>query len=275
MAGVTFTLDLEDHREHTTDPVRYPAVVHRVLDDLARRGVRATVFVVGEVAEQSPDLVRSVARAGHELGLHGWRHDPLTTLTPAVLAADAARGKALLEDLGEAPVTGFRAPTFSLVAGTTWAADVLADAGFSYSSSVLPARNPLFGYPEAPDRPFRWPSGLVELPCPVVRVRGTGLPYLGGTYLRVLPWPAVAAALRSAPAAALLWTYCHPYDFDAGAPFWRVEPSWWQSRLLWLNRRRMFDKVGRVLARGAAPPLAERVAAGLDLPTWSPIAEAA
>jgi polysaccharide deacetylase family protein (PEP-CTERM system associated) len=257
---VTFTLDLEDHRPSPDAPVRYPALTREVLDFLDARDVRGTFFVVGETAEASPDLVSEVAARGHEVGLHGWRHQPLTELDPDAFGADVARGKALLEDLTGEPVVGFRAPTFSLVPESRWAVDVLADAGFTYSSSILPARSPLFGDPTLPATPFRWPNGLVELPCPVVRAAGLGLPYLGGVYLRALPGPASTAARRSVGREQLLWIYCHPYDFDPDEEFWVVpDAGRLGSRLLWYNRRRTFAKIEAMLRGRAGAPLAERL----------------
>jgi peptidoglycan-N-acetylglucosamine deacetylase len=163
-APITFTLDLEDHRPHPAVEARYPAVTREILAALDERGITGTFFIVGEIAEAEPDLVREIAAAGHELGLHGWRHQVLTTMTPAVLADHVRQGKALLEELGQREVVGFRAPTFSLVAATVWATDVLLEAGYRYSSSVLPGPSPLFGFPGAPRDPFRWPNGLAELP---------------------------------------------------------------------------------------------------------------
>jgi hypothetical protein len=146
--------------------------------------------------------------------------------------------------------------------------DVIAAAGFAYSSSVLPARSPLFGDPTLPTAPFRWPNGLVELPCPVVRLGPVGLPYLGGVYLRALPGALSAAARRRLARDQLLWTYCHPYDFDPDEPYWVVpEAGRLGSRLLWYNRRRTFTKIDALLRDGAAPPLAERVATLGALPT--------
>jgi polysaccharide deacetylase family protein (PEP-CTERM system associated) len=272
-AGVTFTLDLEDHRPADAAPgsERYPALTRRVLDFLDARGVRGTFFVVGELAEREPALVRDVATRGHEIGLHGWRHVPLTELTPEQLRADVERGKAALETATGTAVEGFRAPIFSLVAGSRWAVDVLSDAGFTYSSSVLPARSPLFGDPTLPVAPFRWANGLVELPCPVVRLGPVGIPYLGGVYLRALPGPVSAAARRGPGRGQLLWTYCHPYDFDAEEPFWVVpEAGKLGSRLLWYNRRRTFRKIDALLRAGAAAPLAERVPGLGSLPTYEP-----
>ena len=60
-APVTFTLDLEDHREHAGQEVRFPQLTRQVLDFLDDRGVRGTFFVVGEIAEQQPELVYLVS----------------------------------------------------------------------------------------------------------------------------------------------------------------------------------------------------------------------
>ena len=271
-APVTFTLDLEDHREHAGQEVRFPQLTRQVLDFLDDRGVRGTFFVVGEVAQSEPDLVREVAARGHELALHGWRHVPLTELDPSTFRADVARGKALLEDLGGAPIGGFRAPTFSLVPDSRWAVDVLAEEGFTYSSSVLPAKSPLYGDPTLPTGAFRWPNGLAEMPCPVVRGGPVGLPYLGGVYMRALPGPVTAGARAAVGKGQLLWIYCHPYDFAPDEPFWVVPDAGpMGSRLLWYNRKRTFAKVERILAGRAGRPLGERLdevpAATISLPT--------
>jgi polysaccharide deacetylase family protein (PEP-CTERM system associated) len=264
---VTFTLDLEDHRPSEDYEERYPALTRSVLDFLAARDVRGTFFVVGETAERHPELVREVAARGHEVGLHGWRHVALTERGPDGLRTDVERGKALLEDLIGRAVLGFRAPIFSLVPASRWATDVLAGAGFAYSSSVLPVKSPLFGDPSLPARPFRWPNGLLELPCPVARLGPLGIPYLGGVYLRALPAVVSRAARRSFGARQLEWIYCHPYDFDAGEPFWVVpEAGRLGSRLLWYNRRGMFAKVEAALGDRAGPPLAERLGAVIAPP---------
>jgi hypothetical protein len=184
----------------------------------------------------------------------------LTELDATALRADLTRGKALLEDLTSTSVRGFRAPIFSLVASTRWAVDVIADVGFTYSSSVLPARSPLFGDPTLPTGPFRWPNGLLELPCPVARAAGLGLPYLGGVYLRAIPTSASHVARARFGRDSLQWIYCHPYDFDPDEPFWVVpEAGPLGSRLLWYNRRRTFAKVDALLRDRAGLPLAERL----------------
>jgi polysaccharide deacetylase family protein (PEP-CTERM system associated) len=258
-APITFTLDLEDHRPagRAGFEPRYPAVTRLILERLADRAVTGTFFVVGEVAEADPGLVREVAAAGHEVALHGWRHVPLTGLDADRLRADVRRGRAVLEDLTGQPVAGFRAPTFSLTAATVWATDVLAEEGFTYSSSVLPSANPLHGFPGAPADPFLWPSGLAELPAPVAGIGPAAVPYLGGTYLRLLP-ARLTSALHARADRRVPWTYVHPYDADVGERFWVVPDTGWLSPLLWVGRRGVLAKLDALLA-DAGPPLRDRV----------------
>jgi len=259
-ADITFTLDLEDHRPNDDAALRYPAVTRSILRHLAGRGIRGTFFVVGVVAQAEPALVREIADAGHEVALHGWEHIPLVEHSPRSMRDDVVRGKTFLEELIGQPVVGYRAPTFSLIEETTWATDVLADAGFLYSSSVLPTRNPLYGYPGAPGDPFLWPSGLAELPVPIAGAGRARVPYLGGTYLRLIPSAAIARAHGSGR-RRVPWTYMHPYDIDTAEPYWRVPDAGWMSPLLWVGRRGVLDKLDRLLGDGATAgePLRDRL----------------
>lgn len=273
LAPLTFTLDVEDHRPSADAwPERFPEYTRQVLAFIGERGVRGTFFVVGEVAEAHPDLVREIAAAGHEVALHAWRHVALTQVAPEDFRAGAARGKDVIEDITGRRLVGFRAPTASLVPSTAWVVDVLGELGFRYSSSVISAHNPLFGWPGAPRGVFRWPNGLVELPIPVAAIGTIGLPHLGGVYFRVLPWPVVHLARRTLERTEVPNLYCHPYDFDADEPRWAVDDVQpWAVRLLWLNRRRMFAKLGKLLRSGpVGPPLAERLDAVAGAPVFHP-----
>ena len=251
----TFTLDVEDHRPYADLPARHPGVVEDVLDRLDALGVRGTFFVVGTMAETEPALVRSIADRGHELGLHDWDHTLLDRSDPDTLRATATKGREVLGELAGTEILGYRAVAFSLTEATTWATDVLAEVGFTYSSSVLAARNPLYGYPGAPSGAFRWPSGLIELPAPLSDLGVTSVP-VGGTYLRLLPLSLLARRLQPTDVPFL---YCHPYDFDPDEPFWWEPVAGKLAPLLWVGRRRLWSKVDALLA-DAGPPLAERLA---------------
>ena len=259
--AVTFTLDVEDYTADGREP-RALDTTRRILTFLGERGVRGTFFVVGTFAEAHAGLLTEIVGAGHELALHGYHHLPLTATDPETFRREVGDIRKRIEDVAGRAVIGFRAPTFSLIPQTEWATDVLVELGFEYSSSVLPARSPLYGWPGRPRTPHRWPSGLLELPCPVATLGPVTNPYLGGIYFRVLPWPAVQFGLGRAHPDELLWAYAHPYDFDPGEPFQkRPDLGPWKSRLQWINRRRMFDRVDRLYAaRSAGAPLAERIA---------------
>ncbi|MCG8543290.1 MAG: polysaccharide deacetylase family protein [Alphaproteobacteria bacterium] len=279
MAGpprLTFTLDLEDHRPDARYPKRFPEVTRAILATIEDCGVRGTVFVVGTLAEQEPDLVRDIAAAGHEIALHSYDHRPLPEQTPEIFRAETMRGKECLEALIGAPVVGYRAPVFSLTDATLWAPQILKELGFDYSSSVLPARNPLFGFPAAPAHPFAWPNGLLELPAPVATLGLMTVPFLGGIYLRYLPLPLIERMIRAAPEEASLWTYCHPYDFDPDEPLFRMKgANWPTSMLLWFNRRGTLRKFQRLFG-GTGPtaadePFVAQIRAGRfdDVPVYS------
>src|SRR5205823_703842 len=62
-----------------------------LLEELNRRGRRATFFVLGWIAEKFPSLVREIAAEGHEIGSHGYGHHPLDFLSPEGFAADLRR----------------------------------------------------------------------------------------------------------------------------------------------------------------------------------------
>jgi polysaccharide deacetylase family protein (PEP-CTERM system associated) len=270
---VTITLDVEDLRPDQDLPERVVAMTGLVLDMLADSEVRASIFVVGELAERRPGIVQRAARDGHEIGLHSWSHVPIPTQRPEDFLADIERGRSLLQDLSGQQVTGYRAPMMSLVPASAWAVPLILEAGFTYSSSVLPGPSPLYGWPGLPRRPFRWSGGPIEFPCPMVRLGPIDLPYLGGTYLRLLPAAVRRIGLRRSAADEALWAYCHPWEFDTDEAFHPHDHiGTLASRIAWLGRSRMRRQLRRLLVEPVAPPLAEVAGnlAGCDLPVVDP-----
>jgi polysaccharide deacetylase family protein (PEP-CTERM system associated) len=267
---VTVTFDLEDSRSSPSQEPRFAAMSERFLEFIEGRGITATVFIVGELARSHPELVGRVAAGGHEVGLHGLRHLALADVGRERLESQLREGRALLEDAAGVQVRGFRAPIFSLTPSTEWAVEKIAAAGFEYSSSVLPAANPLHGWPGAPRQPCRWPGGLLELPCPVGGVGRALVPFLGGIYLRFVPGALARRFLRQLPPEAVAWSYVHPYDVDPDEPFFVMpHAGWLTSRIVHMRRaatlRCLEDRIAA--GGGAGPPLGElaRRLAGAEL----------
>jgi peptidoglycan-N-acetylglucosamine deacetylase len=255
-----FTLDLEYHRGEFSPDGRYVANTRRILEYLDRAGVRGTFFIVGRIAEAIPDLIREIARLGHEIACHSYDHTPLDREQQKTFREKTYRAKSLLEDSIGHQVIGYRPPIFSLTPVTVWATDSLAELGFRYSSSVLPVWNPLYGFPGAPLTAFCWPNGLIEIPVPVAPFLGRQIPFLGGIYLRYSPSSGVLRKAELIADWTLLWTYLHPYDFDAEEKF--VIFPWKNvlvSTLLWFNRKHTFEKLSAVLSLGVSAPLAETI----------------
>jgi polysaccharide deacetylase family protein (PEP-CTERM system associated) len=197
---------------------------HYLLRVLRAYKVRATFFVLGHVADHHPALIEAIAADGHELGIHGYAHRFVHKLTPAEFDAELARSiDALVRITGEPP-TGHRAPYFSLNAATPWAFACLERHGLVYDSSVFPVRNPLYGFPGAPRRPYRVPGHrLWELPATTVRWAGVPWPVAGGFYNRALPYALTRAALRRLNRAgepAML--YIHPWELDLDQRYTQV-----------------------------------------------------
>jgi peptidoglycan/xylan/chitin deacetylase (PgdA/CDA1 family) len=81
-----------------------------VLAALERAGARATFFVLGEAALRRPELVREIARRGHEVALHGHTHRKLHRAGPARVADELDRCAAAIRSAGVDPAPLFRAP---------------------------------------------------------------------------------------------------------------------------------------------------------------------
>jgi peptidoglycan/xylan/chitin deacetylase (PgdA/CDA1 family) len=76
----------------------------RMLDLLARNGVRATFFVVGRAAREDAAIVRRVAEAGHEIENHSWSHRHPWILSSSAARSEVRDGAAAVADVvGRAP----------------------------------------------------------------------------------------------------------------------------------------------------------------------------
>jgi peptidoglycan-N-acetylglucosamine deacetylase len=87
-----------------------PEWTPRVLDVLAREGVRATFFLIGQRARRAPEQARRIADSGHDLGNHTWSHPSLWRCGPAQTEREIADGHVAIADAAGAPPRFFRPP---------------------------------------------------------------------------------------------------------------------------------------------------------------------
>ena len=216
-----------------------------LLELFERRGVKATFFVLGWVAQRVPGLIRELADAGHEVACHGYGHNRLGQLDPERFEADLGRALDILRELSPRPVVGYRAPSFSLTRKTMWAVPVLRRHGILWDSSVFPfGAHPEYGIADAPLDPYWLDEGLLELPMSVVEVPGTRLPCPGGGYFRLYPYTVSRALIRRCNAAGRpAIFYAHPWEFDP------TQPRMPLPVLEGLKRFRHYNNLGSTLAR--------------------------
>ncbi len=231
-------------------PCRVEANVDRILAMFDGRGVKATFFTLGWIAERYPAVPRAIVDNGHELASHGYGHERASDLSPEAFRTDITRAKKLLEDIAGSAVHGYRAPSFSIGHRNLWALDELAEAGYRYSSSIYPIAHDHYGMPGAPRfpyRPERCPA-LLEVPPTTVKLAGRNLPAAGGGYFRLMPYALARWLIRRVndTEGRPCMFYFHPWEVDPGQP--RVPGASARSRFRhYVNLNRMQDKLDRLL----------------------------
>jgi polysaccharide deacetylase family protein (PEP-CTERM system associated) len=202
-------------------PTRVERNTKRLFDLFAAHETRGTFFFLGWVAERFPHLVREAAELGHEVGCHSYWHRSVYRLAPEEFRKDTKRAKEVIENAAGTEILGYRAPNFSLVKGTEWALEILADLGFSYDSSVHPIKHDIYDNPDALRFPDRIADGrLMEFPIATLAIGHRNFPVGGGGYFRILPYRYTRHGLsllnheRKRPVVF----YCHPWELDPQQP---------------------------------------------------------
>lgn len=227
--GVILSFDLERWYDATLARPFMPRRYHdeslmaqsgRLLEFLEEQRTLATFFVLGEVAETFPSLVRMIAQAGHEIACHGNTHALLGTFDAPRFEEQLRIAQDRLQTLSGQPVVGFRAPSWSVDANTAWVFDVLMRLGFRYDSSIFPMRTGMYGTSRSPKDPY-WlcheGQNILELPPAVGHWWGVPLPVAGGIYWRLLPPKLVIGTLQRGSQVHM--TYAHPWELA------RLDPS--------------------------------------------------
>jgi polysaccharide deacetylase family protein (PEP-CTERM system associated) len=214
-----FSIDLEEIFFRTSDNIprhkRVPEVMNELLAFLDTHQAKITFFTVGDIAEEYPDVIQNIVDAGHEIASHSHRHVTLDKQTPGEFEEDLVANINSLKKAGAKEVIGYRAPNFSVEQNRQWVYPILAKHGIKYSSSILPASNPLFGWKEH-GAEATTKSGILELPMTVAKFFHLEIPPSGGIYFRVLPLFWIKRAFKKTKSPIL--GYMHPYDFDYSQP---------------------------------------------------------
>lgn len=123
--------------------------IYRIIDMLSRLDIRASFFIPGVIADRYPEAVEAIAKAGHEIGLHGYLHERVDELTTEQIEESIVSGKEAIERIIGPRTMGFRSPSWEMTPETF---ELLRKHQIPYDSSMM-------GY----DHPY-WMDGLPEIP---------------------------------------------------------------------------------------------------------------
>lgn len=119
-------------------PSYLDVVVPRFLDVLEARGLKITVFIVGQdlALEKNHNAIRSIVERGHELGNHSFNHEPwLHRYSDEDIVSEISRTHALIKDVTGHECRGFRGPGYSLSDAVL---RTLVDMNYEYDASTFP-----------------------------------------------------------------------------------------------------------------------------------------
>ena len=253
-----FSVDLEDVRLGIPYGLQYKdrlaANTIAYLNWLRKHTFKCTFFTVGNVAEKYPSLINEITSEGHEIASHTLSHIPLDQHTPETFKADLSQNIELLLKAGAKSVTGFRAPTFSLTEKTKWAYRILKELNLTYSSSVLPADNPLYGWKNFGSQPRKTDEGILEIPMTVGNFGPLVIPYGGGVYFRILPEFLISLKTKTHTSVQNpLLGYFHPYDIDTEQEHF-MHPGLNNSKvynyLMYYNRHKVYNRLETLVKQG-------------------------
>jgi polysaccharide deacetylase family protein (PEP-CTERM system associated) len=190
-----------------------------ILEFLEKHNQKATFFILGWIAEQNPGMVKEIANAGHEIGLHSYGHQLLWQQSNDEFREDLLLNISILEDQLGYKVDKYRAPGFSLKRKTLWALDVLAEAGITTDASIFPTLRSHGGIPSFPENmPCLIKHNghtLKEFPINYKSFCGIRTVFTGGGYFRLWPYKSISSFTQKSP---YIISYFHPHDFDIDQP---------------------------------------------------------
>ena len=253
-----FSIDLEDIRFRMSDGLKYqervPENTHKYLEWLEKHGFKCTFFTVGDIARAYPDLIKDIVSQGHEIACHTNTHIPLNKMTPDEFKTDLSNNIESLTKAGANKIKGFRAPYFSLTKDCTWAYKTLKEFGFTYSSSVYPAKNPFYGWEEFGKQITTMEDSITEIPMTVKSFGPIKAAYAGGVYFRVLPKFLIINSFKNHyKTNTPLLGYFHPYDIDVNQEKFmhpEINDSKFYNWLMNYNRKDVFNRLENIISQG-------------------------
>ena len=130
--------------------------VDRILKILEERGIRATFFTPGWVAEQYPDKLKAIVEKGHEIAALGYHYEHMALLSEEEQESAIKKGIAAIEKVCGVTPKGFRSPEGELTLDTL---RIAKKNGLVYSSNLCDDDRPYWkdlGEDKILEIPIHW-----------------------------------------------------------------------------------------------------------------------
>ena len=178
----------------------------------------SSFFVLGEIAEKKIELFKSLIKAGHDVGSHGWNHIRPMTFSPDEFREDLNRCIDVMKEINGEKGFGYRAPCFSLDEERL---DIVEASGFSFDSSRIEFGNhPLYGsinmsnYENLSKNIYKR-GGFMEFEVTTLPIFSRNIPISGGGYIRLLPWFIMKMLITQYLKSNDLYIfYIHPFELS-------------------------------------------------------------
>lgn len=186
--------------------------LEKILKLLKKHEIRATFFTTGNFAKVNPDLVREIAKNGHEVACHGVDHFESKK-------SDIKESKKIIEGIVGVKVFGYRQPRMFEISYSE-----LKKCGYVYDSSVNPVFIPgRYNHFDLPRKPFL-KNGIIEIPTSVATGMRVPLFWLA---LHLFPKKMyLKFAKMAVKKTGYLATYFHPWEFADELKSYKVVPSY-------------------------------------------------
>lgn len=225
--------------------------LNSILDLLRKTDNKATFFTVALLARRYPELIKRIVAEGHELAWHSYSHKMVTEQTGEEFESDLKNSLDIFSSITEQKIIGFRAPYWSVNnENKAHVVRLLKKYGFIYDSSIFPFKTFQYGDDKAP----RYPNvlstynedSIYEIPPSIVECSNFRVPFSGGFYFRMLPYPFIRKGIkRTNNAGYPAIMYFHPYDMDPEQP--RIIKGFKERMIMYANQKKGKEKFEKLL----------------------------
>lgn len=220
-----FTIDVERFADtecvhNLKQPVSQTMLdgLDRYIEILDKYNIKATLFVLSDLAGEIKEKLEKYISNGHKIALHGKRHIPPSLISNEQFEEQITYAKNKLEAMFDVAVKGYRAPCFSIDREKL---DILQNLGFDYDASRMDFSAARHNIPMEMEDFENIGSGVYkkgkfyEFAISVQKIFGKKFPVSGGGYIRISNWLFAQTMLKRYFKNNDNYVfYSHPFEFS-------------------------------------------------------------